>query len=65
MQGLYVGYSSGAVVHTCAMWGHICSGTYVNHVKCMYTSAPGHIIDCVELLLAIYTDTVDLYVHMK
>ena len=29
---------------------HICSGAYANNVKCMYTSAPGHIVDCSEFI---------------
>ena len=27
---------------------HISSGGYSNNVKCMYTSVPGHIVDCSE-----------------
>ena len=29
---------------------YICSGAYVSNVKYMYTSAAGHIIDCIELI---------------
>ena len=29
---------------------HICSGTYVSNVKCMYISAPGHIVNCIEFI---------------
>ena len=35
---------------------HICSGALASNVKCMYTSAHGHIIDYSELILGIYTD---------
>ena len=28
---------------------HICSRAYVSNV-CIYTSAPGHIIDCIEVM---------------
>ena len=27
---------------------HICIGAYDNNVKCMYSNAPGHIVDCIE-----------------
>ena len=30
---------------------HIWSGAYACNVKCMYTSAPGHIIDSSELYI--------------
>ena len=43
----------------------ISSGAYANNVLCMYTSAPGHIIDCTELILGIYTDIVVSYVIIK
>ena len=36
----------------------ICSGAYANNVKCMYTSAYGHIVDCGEIIWGIYTDTI-------
>ena len=35
------------------------------NVKCMYMDAPGHIIDCSELILGIYSDIVISYVHMN
>ena len=35
---------------------HIQSGEYVSNVKYMYTSAPGHIIDCIEFIWNIYTE---------
>ena len=31
----------------------------------MYTSAPGHIIDCIEHMQGVYTDTVVSYLHMS
>ena len=36
---------------------HICSGTYASKARCMYTSASGHIIDCIEFMWSIYTDS--------
>ena len=29
---------------------HICSGVYANNVKCMYTSASGHVFECTEFI---------------
>ena len=29
---------------------HICSGAYVNNLKCMYSSAFGDILDCIEFI---------------
>ena len=29
---------------------HICAGAYANIVKCMYSSVPGHIVDCIEFI---------------
>ena len=37
---------------------HICSGTYTKDVKCMYTSAHSHIVDCIEFIWGKYTDIV-------
>ena len=50
MQSLYVDYSSSAVGCTCSMWQADISEAYANNVKCMYTSAPGHIVDCSEFI---------------
>ena len=44
---------------------HICSGAYVSNVKCMYTTSSGHIVDCSEYILGIYTQIVVLYHHVK
>ena len=33
------------LITLCAHMKHICSGAYVSNVKCMHTSAPGHIIE--------------------
>ena len=44
---------------------HVCSGAYLTNVQVMYTSAPIHIIDCIEFLQIIYADTVRSYLHMK
>ena len=35
---------------------HYCSGVYANNVKCMYTSASDHIVDCSMFIWGIYTD---------
>ena len=29
---------------------HICSGAYASSVECMYISASGHIVDCIEFM---------------
>ena len=29
---------------------HSCSETYVDNVKCMYTSGSGHIVECSEFI---------------
>ena len=42
---------------------HICLWAYVSNVKCMYTSASGHIVDCIEFIWGIYTDIVVSFVH--
>ena len=45
---------------------HISSGTYFSNVKCICTSAHGHIICCIELIYKVFnTDIVVTYVHMK
>ena len=41
------------------------SGAYVNNVKCMYISVPGHIVNCIEFIFIIYTNIVVSYVHMN
>ena len=43
---IYVDCSRSAVGHTCAIWQAYLLGAYSSNVKCMYTGAPGHIIDC-------------------
>ena len=42
---------------------YICLEAHVINVKCMYTSAPGHIIDCIELKWGIQIDTPASHVH--
>ena len=42
----------------------MCSGLYANNMKCIHTSACGHIVDCNELIGDIYTDIVGSYLHM-
>ena len=58
MCGLYVDCLRIAVEHLYAVWRHISSGAYGSSVKCMHTSACGHIIDCSEFIRGIYTDIV-------
>ena len=29
---------------------HICSGAYISNIRCIYTSTPAHIIDCIEFI---------------
>ena len=41
---------------------HICIGTYVNNVKCMYTSTCSHIVSCTEFI-GIYTYIIVSCVH--
>ena len=41
----------------------IYSGTYVSSVRCMYTSASGNIVDCIEFIYDIYTDIVVSCAH--
>ena len=43
---------------------NICSGEYVNNVKCMYTSDCGHFVDCIEFIWCIYSNIVVSYVCM-
>ena len=48
--GLYVNYSRSVVIdiHILVQCErHICSGDYASNEYCMYTSALGHIIDCI------------------
>ena len=40
---------------------HICSGVYANNVKCIYTSALGHNVDCNDFTWGIYTEIIVLY----
>ena len=44
---------------------YISSGAFASNVKCVYASAPGHIIDCIKLTWGIYTDIVISYVHIQ
>ena len=46
-------------------WRHICSGTFSSNVKCMYTSVPGHTVDCCDFISGIWTDIVISYVNMN
>ena len=29
---------------------HVCSGEIANNVKCMHTSCPGYVIDCIAFI---------------
>ena len=44
---------------------HINFGAYASKVKCMHTSAHGHIVDCSEFISGIYTDIVVSNLHMN
>ena len=62
MWGLHIDTIIIAVEHTCVIWQACMLWEYASYVKCMYTSAPSHIIDCSEYILSIYTDIVfDIY----
>ena len=54
MWSQYLGYSKNAVEHTCAHGKYICSGTYASNVECVYSSAPGCIVDCSEFMRHLY-----------
>ena len=41
----------------------ICLGLHGRNVKCMYTSSPGHIIDCIKFIWGMYTDIVFSCAH--
>ena len=62
---LYVDCSSSAVECICTCGKYICSGGYTNDVKCLYTSVPGHIVDCSGFVWDIYTNIVVSYVHLN
>ena len=59
---LYGDHSRYEVGHLIATWW-----TYLfkGHVKCMYTSCPGHTFDCSELVCSTYTNTLVLYLDVK
>ena len=44
---------------------HVYSGAYVSNMKCFYTNAPGHIIDCIEFVRGICIDIIAYYLNMK
>ena len=44
---------------------HIYSEAFANNVECMYTGVSGHIVDNIEFIGGIHTDTAVLYQHMK
>ena len=50
MWGLHVDYITGAVEHAYTMWQAYMFRAYANNVKCMYISACGHIVDCIEFI---------------
>ena len=47
---MYVEYIGSVVGHVCAMCHAYCSGAHARNVKFMYTSAPGHIVECIKLI---------------
>ena len=49
---MYVDYIRSAVGYMCNVGGILVSGalTFASSVECMYTSAPGHIVDCREVI---------------
>ena len=65
MCSLYVEYSISAVGQICAMWQTYLFRAYVNNVKCtcMYTSAPGHTVDCSEFIFM--QTKMHTFQHMK
>ena len=42
--------------HVCSVTGMFGSGAYASDVKCMYSSVPGHIVDCSEVMNYLYLD---------
>ena len=50
MWGLYVDYSSSDMGHIHTVWQAYLFRLYANNVKCVYTSIPGHIVDCSEFI---------------
>ena len=59
MLGLYIIYIRGTVEHVCVRWQAYLYRVYASNVfVCMFTSAPGHIMDCTEFILGTYTDAV-------
>ena len=65
MWGLYLDFSRSAVGHLCTMWQAYFSGAFASDVKCMYSSASGHTIDCSEFIWGICIHIVVLYQHKK
>ena len=64
MLSLNVYYSSSAVEHIYVIWhAYFFSKMYVNNVKCMYISAPGHIVHSSEFTWGIYPDIVVSCTH--
>ena len=45
------------------MWEAYYAEAYANSVKCMYTSVPVHIVDCIGFIWGIYTDIVVSCAH--
>ena len=65
MWGLYVDYNRSAVGHIYAMCQAYLFRAYASNVKVMYTTAPGHIVDCIKFIWGTYTDIVAAYEYMK
>ena len=47
---VYVDYSIHTVGHNVQGSRHICSGAHGYNVRCIYSSASGHRVDCCELI---------------
>ena len=62
---LYNDYSSTVVGHICAMWQTNLFRINANNANCMFNSGCGHIFNCSEFILHIYTDRVVSYLYMN
>ena len=63
MWGLYVDYIGMHWDMYMQCGRHICSGIYVNNVKSRYANGPGHIIDYIEFIWDILTDSCVISAH--
>ena len=59
-------YIRNSVGCLCAMWqAFLLKGICQKFVMYIYTSAPGHIIDCTEIILGVFNDIVVPRLCMK